>query len=217
VLIEVFLVNRDIEDWQAVERKDLVVGLETGLFGRRSGRDPMHDQFIARRNADFAKPFIAREPGIKGNLKVASSTLDGEYRHRVIVVVASGAGDERLHQARPIVNLDAVDGSHDVADLETGLRGGAGRLHAVAEFDGGAHIADSGGGHVAADRFADEPDHAGEHKGEKEVHGGAGGENDNLGQVADRRQRLGVGRAFTLDDTHVRELREGDVAADRQP
>ena len=111
----------------------------------------------------------------------------------------------------------AVDRCDVVAGLETGIGGGIGDRRSVGELNDGVDGADAGGVELGEGGFADEPDDTGEGEGEEDIERGAGDEDQHLRRVVDGWEGGDVGGAFALDGAEVGELREEDVAAERDP
>ena len=151
------------------------------------------------------------------DIERAAVPLDAEHRARVAVGVAARARQQDLVELVPVGHGASVDRLDHVPDAQSRLGGGALDPGAVGKVHCLEDVADPGGGRLVVRGPAHLPDHAREREGEQDVEGGAREENEDLRHVADRRQLRHVGLGASLDRAQVGELRQDNVAPEREP
>ncbi len=125
--------------------------------------------------------------------------------------------DHRVLKLHEIGNGAAIDREDLVARLDASDRGGRIDERLVVQLQLGRHAANAGGCLVGGHGPTDGPQDRREQKGEDDIEERTRGKNDHSSAIGDRRELGGVHAGLALDPAHVGQLRERDVAAQRQP
>ena len=210
VVLELFLDAGRGVDGLAVHQGDAVADGEAGREGGAVGEDFFDgERFLRGADADLAGGAaivpvvlvlgIFLREDVEGLGLVAALDDDGDG----VGSAGDDAPDDGVAHAHEVRDGVVVNGEDFVAGLEARFVGGK----------VGLDVADDGGGLGIADRFADDPDDAGEKEGEAEAEERAGEGDDDFLPGRGGREFLARGFGFALDSFHRRHLGQRDVAA----